>query len=97
MEKIRIYRIAKTGVYPFSRVFRGFENAGAVQRIFGRDTKKVLDRLQVGVRHSRRGSYMWTEIEKMRRLSGHSPHPAGLRPDRRQTGARSGADTGSGS
>lgn len=66
MEKTKIHRKFRLGVYPFSRVFAGFENVGAVQAIFGSNTEKVLGRLHVGVRHPRRGGYMWIEIKKKR-------------------------------
>jgi hypothetical protein len=39
---IRIARNAPTKLYPFARFFRGFERNPAIQRLFGRATRRVL-------------------------------------------------------
>ncbi len=55
-------RDAGPGTVPFTNVFKGFENVGAVKEIFGRRTKKVLEELSVELAEGR--GYMRINDEK---------------------------------
>jgi hypothetical protein len=56
---VRIQRDAPTKLYPFLRFFRGFQQVGAVQTLFGKATSKVLRNLKVEFFSARFG-YMGT-------------------------------------
>jgi len=45
--KVEILRGAKITTYPFTSFFKGFEEIEAVKKIFGKDTKKVLENLRI--------------------------------------------------
>ena len=53
---VTIERKTKLGVHPFTSVFGGFEQVGAVRAIFGKKTDVVLRNLSVEI--SRRRGYM---------------------------------------
>ncbi len=50
---VHIERNAGPGVLPFTRVFKGFDDVGAVKATFGRRTKKVLSALNVELSEGR--------------------------------------------
>ncbi len=51
--KVRIDREAGPGTIPFTDVFKGFERVGAVKETFGKNTKKVLENLNVELEEGR--------------------------------------------
>lgn len=50
---VQIDRSAAPGVFPFTKLFRGFEGVGAVREIFGEKTDEVLAGVMVEVIESR--------------------------------------------
>lgn len=56
---VKIERSAPTKLYPFERFFRGFGNVGAIRKLFGVHTPKVLRDLKVEFFSARFG-YMGT-------------------------------------
>jgi hypothetical protein len=57
--EVAIDRAAPTHLLPFPRFFRGFEQVGAVRKLFGRQTNRVLRNLKVEFFSARFG-YMGT-------------------------------------
>lgn len=51
--KVNIIRKVKITTYPFTDYFKGFENVGAVKRIFGEKTEEVLRSLRIEFTGSR--------------------------------------------
>jgi hypothetical protein len=47
---VHIRRDAEVATSPFTEYFQGFEQVDAVQRLFGAQTKEVLQRLQIEFR-----------------------------------------------
>lgn len=59
LDKIKINKGAKLPAYPFTYMFKGFENVAAVKRLFGKDTRGVLSKLKVELFESAWGGYLW--------------------------------------
>jgi len=63
LDRVCINKDAKVITYPFSYLFKGFENVSAVKQLFGKDTKKVLSKLRVAVYEAdvKWGGYLWVD------------------------------------
>jgi hypothetical protein len=54
---VEIVRKTPTALYPLTDFFKGFENVEALKQVFGKDTRRVLNRMKVEF-YSARWGYM---------------------------------------